>query len=303
MSGRIEFRHINAFLTLARTLHFSRAAATLNLSQPSLSRTITALEEEIGAALFVRTTRQVTLTEAGRAFLDGAPAIVDALQRSVSDAQRAAAGETGRVTVGYMDFAINGPLPNLLQRFRSAAPGIAVDLSYMPTNAQHEALFDGALDIGFMIGPFAAEGITTQAVDTAALVVLLPRTHRLARQRSIAIDQLAHEPWVLGAAEPWEAFRAIVFDHCATYGFVPNVVQEATNSDGIFGLVAAGVGVSLYSDSAANLRRKGIVIKPLEAGPQVQTLAAWRRDNANPARARFVSLALGNALNPVPSSR
>ena len=82
-------------------------------------------------------------------------------------------------------------------------------------------------------------------------------------------------------------------------GLYPNVVQEATNSDGIFGLVAAGVGVSLYSDSAANLRRKGIVIKPLEAGPQVQTLAAWRRDNANPARAaRFVSLALGNALNP-----
>jgi DNA-binding transcriptional LysR family regulator len=191
-----------------------------------------------------------------------------------------------------MDFAINGPLPDLLQRFRAAAPGIAVDLSYMPTNAQHEALFDGGLDIGFMIGPFAAEGVTTHAVDTADLVVLLPRTHKLARQRSITTDQLAREPWVLGAAEPWEAFRTIVFDHCAKHGFAPNVVQEATNSDGIFGLVAAGVGISLYSDSAANLRRKGIVIKELAAAPQVQTVAAWRRDNANPARSRFVDLAL-----------
>lgn len=292
MTTRVELRHIDAFLTLARTLHFSRAAAALNLSQPSLSRTIGALEDEIGAALFVRTTRQVTLTEAGRAFLGSAPSITEAVDRSVSDAQRAAAGETGRLTVGYMDFAINGPLPDLLQRFRAAAPGIAVDLSYMPTNAQHEALFDGGLDIGFMIGPFAAEGVTTRAVDTADLVVLLPRTHKLARQRSITTDQLAREPWVLGAAEPWEAFRTIVFDHCAKHGFAPNVVQEATNSDGIFGLVAAGVGISLYSDSAANLRRKGIVIKELAAAPQVQTVAAWRRDNANPARSRFVDLAL-----------
>jgi DNA-binding transcriptional LysR family regulator len=292
MTTRVELRHIDAFLTLARTLHFSRAAAALNLSQPSLSRTIGALEDEIGAALFVRTTRQVTLTEAAHAFLGSAPSITEAVDRSVSDAQRAAAGETGRLTVGYMDFAINGPLPDLLQRFRAAAPGIAVDLSYMPTNAQHEALFDGGLDIGFMIGPFAAEGVTTHAVDTADLVVLLPRTHKLARQRSITTDQLAREPWVLGAAEPWEAFRTIVFDHCAKHGFAPNVVQEATNSDGIFGLVAAGVGISLYSDSAANLRRKGIVIKELAAAPQVQTVAAWRRDNANPARSRFVDLAL-----------
>lgn len=293
MSTRVEFRHIDAFLTLARTLHFGRAAGALNLSQPSLSRTISALEDEIGAALFVRTTRQVTLTEGGRAFLGSAPAIVDALQRSVSDAQRAAAGETGRLTVGYMDFAINGPLPDLLQRFRAAAPGISVDLSYMPTNAQREALFDGGLDVGFMIGPFAAEGVTTRAVDTAALVVLLPRAHKLVRQRTITIDQLAREPWVLGAADPWEAFRVIVFEHCAKHGFAPNVVQEATNSDGIFGLVAAGVGISLYSDSAANLRRKGIVIKELAAAPQVPTVAAWRSDNANPARTRFVELALG----------
>ncbi len=292
MTTRVEFRHIDAFLTLARTLHFSRAAAALNLSQPSLSRTIGALEDEIGAPLFVRTTRQVTLTEAGRAFLASAPAIVDALDRSVSDAQRAAAGETGRLTVGYMDFAINGPLPDLLQRFRAAAPGIAVDLSYMPTNTQREALFDGSLDIGFMIGPFAAEGMRTHVVDTAGLAVLLPRTHRLARRRAITIDQLAREPWVLGAPDPWEAFRAIVFDHCATHGFAPNVVQEATNSDGIFGLVAAGVGISLYSESAANLRRKGIVIKELAAAPNVQTVAAWRSDNANPARSRFVDVAL-----------
>ncbi|MEQ9126078.1 MAG: LysR family transcriptional regulator, partial [Alphaproteobacteria bacterium] len=109
-------RHVEAFLALARTLHFSRAANALHVSQPSLSRTITALESEIGAPLFVRTTRHVALTDVGRAFLGSAPQILDARQRSVDGARRAAAGETGRLTVGYMDFAINGPLPALLQR-------------------------------------------------------------------------------------------------------------------------------------------------------------------------------------------
>ena len=293
MTIRIELRHVEAFLALARTLHFSRAARALNVSQPALSRTISALENSIGVPLLVRTTRQVDLTEAGRAFMQGAPSILEALQRSVADARRAAAGETGRLAVGYMDFAINGPLPNLLQQFRKAAPGIAVDLSYMPTNAQRQALFDGRLDVGFMIGPLAAEGVTTQAVDDAALVALLPRAHRLARHQTITIDQLAREAWVLGAADPWQAFRTIVFDCCAKHGFAPNVVQEATNSDGVFGLVAAGVGVSLYSDSAANLRRKGIVVKEVAASPRILTIAAWRTDNTNPARARFVASAFG----------
>ena len=293
MAIRIDLRHIEAFLALARTLHFSRAARALNVSQPALGRSISTLEETIGVPLFVRTTRQVDLTEAGRAFMQSAPSVLEALQKSIADARRAAAGETGRLAVGYMDFAINGPLPDLLQQFRKAAPGIAVDLSYMPTNAQREALFDGRLDIGFMIGPLAAEGVTTQAVDDAALVALLPRAHRLARHPTITIDQLAREAWVLGAADPWQAFRTIVFDCCAKHGFAPNVVQEATNSDGVFGLVAAGVGVSLYSDSAANLRRKGIVVKEVAASPRILTIAAWRTDNTNPARARFVASAFG----------
>ena len=293
MALRIDLRHVDAFLALARTLHFGRAARALSVSQPALSRTINTLEETIGVPLFVRTTRQVDLTEAGRAFVQRAPSILEALEKSVADARRAAAGETGRLTVGYMDFAINGPLPSLLQQFRNAAPGIAMDLSYMPTNAQREALFHGQLDIGFMIGPLAADGVTTKAVDDAALVALLPRAHRLARCQSITIDQLAGEAWVLGAADPWQAFRTIVFDCCAKYGFTPNVVQEATNSDGVFGLVAAGVGVSLYSDSAANLRRKGIVVKEVDASPRILTIAAWRTDNANPARARFVTSVLG----------
>lgn len=292
MALRIDLRHVEAFLTLARTLHFSRAARALNVSQPALSRTISTLEASIGVPLLVRTTRQVDLTEAGRAFMQNAPSILEALQKSVADARRAAAGETGRLAVGYMDFAINGPLPILLQQFRKAAPGITVDLSYMPTNAQREALFDGRLDIGFMIGPLNAEGVTTHSVDDAALVALLPRAHRLARQKTITIDQLAGEAWVLGAADPWQAFRTIVFDCCAKHGFAPNVVQEATNSDGVFGLVAAGVGVSLYSDSAANLRRKGIVVKEVAASPRILTIAAWRTDNANPARARFVASVL-----------
>lgn len=261
----------------------------MHVSQPSLSRTITALEREIGAPLFVRTTRQVALTDVGRAFLLTAPEVLDARLRSLDGARRAAAGETGRLTIGYMDFAINGPLPAMLHRFRAAAPGIAVDLSYIPTIKQREAVLNGAIDIGFMIGPLVADGVATAQVDIAALVALLPRGHRLSRHRTVSVATLAEEPWVLGAPEPWQAFRTIVFDLCARSGYVPNIVQEATNSDGIFGLVAAGVGISMYSDSAANLRRKGVAIKPLQGNHCVETVASWQSSNTNPALARFLA--------------
>jgi DNA-binding transcriptional LysR family regulator len=100
MALRIDLRHVDAFLALARTLHFGRAARALSVSQPALSRTINTLEETIGVPLFVRTTRQVDLTEAGRAFVQSAPSILEALEKSVADARRAAAGETGRLNSG-----------------------------------------------------------------------------------------------------------------------------------------------------------------------------------------------------------
>jgi len=215
--------------------------------------------------------------------------VIAAFDGLISDARRAAAGETGRLSVGYMDFAINGTLPTILSRFRREAAGIAVALAYAPTNTQRRAILDGAFDIGFLIGPFDGDGIETRVVDTAPLTALLPRGHRLARHKTVPLEALAEENWVMGAPEPWQAFRAIVMDRCAAQGFSPRIVQEASNSDGILGLVAAGVGVSLYTGAARNVRREGVIVRNVEDPLPIETVATWRSDNANPALLRFVA--------------
>lgn len=288
MTENIDLRHVQAFLAVAQTLHFGRAAKTLGVSQPALSRTIGWLEAELDAPLFDRTTRNVALTPVGRLLAEKAPETIAAFKRLVDEVSRAATGETGHVSVGYMDFAINGPLPVLLKRFREKEPSVGVDLTYQPTTHQRTALLDRSLDIGFLIGPLHHPAIATAPVEAAPLVVLLPRGHRLAKHKRIAPALLADEAWVLGAAEPWRAFREVIEDVCAEHGFAPRIAQEASTSDGILGLVAAGIGISLYSNCAKNLKRNGVVIRNLSAPAMVETVAAWHRSNTNPALKRFL---------------
>ena len=147
----------------------------------------------------------------------------------------------------------------------------------MWTEKQRYALVAGEIDMGFMIGPFDAPGIASTVVAQEKLVAVLPEQHPLARQERIALTDLAAEPFVLGSTETWGPFRQVVGEHCLAAGFVPDVVQEAHNSDGIFGLVAAGLGVTLYVESARHLSLRGSTSLPLtDTDATVETIAAWQ---------------------------
>ena len=285
----IDLRAMRSFQAVAEALHFRRAAEQLNVAQPALSRTIRLLEEDIGTALLTRTTRNVELTEAGRVFLEEVQKVLAGAERPVDMARRAAEGRIGRLTVAYMDFAINGPLPGIMRRFRKSAPEIEVNLIHMWTARQREALVGGEIDLGFLIGAFAAPGIENLLVRREGLVAVLPESHALAKRACIGLKDLRGEPFVLGARDFWGPYREQIDVLCHGAGFTPDVVQEAYNSDGIFGLVAAGLGVTLYTESARHLRPRGAVVRPLSLDARIETFAAWRDDAPSPARDAFVS--------------
>jgi DNA-binding transcriptional LysR family regulator len=253
----IELHHLRYFVAVAEDLHFRRAAERLRIAQPALSRSIKWLEGELGATLLRRTTRNVALTDAGQIFLDEIRPALAQIERAQRLAQSAAAGETGRLSVAYMDFAINGPLPAILNTFRIAHPGVTIDLAHMWTERQREAITAGDIDIGFLIGPFAAPGIESMTVLDERFVVVLPESHPLAENRRIRLADLRAEPFILGASAFWGPYRRMVDELCLAAGFTPIVVQEAHNSDGIFGLVAAGMGVSIYVEGARNFALRG----------------------------------------------
>lgn len=285
---RFDLRQVRAFLSVAEELHFGRAAERLSMTQPALSRTIRDLELSVGVPLFERSTRRVRLSAAGEAFAAECRLAVGHLHLAVNAARGAAEGRSGRLRVAYMDFAINGRLPQILQAYRAAAPGVSVDLEYLPTAAQHMALLEGRVDIGFMIGRFEAHRIANLHVYDDVYVALLPEGHRLAARGTLRLADVAREPFVVGARETFGSFRTLLFDLCHRAGFFPDVVQEASDSSGIFGLVAAGAGITVYAGCAGHVRREGVVVRPLaDVKERIPIVGAWLEDHPSEALRRF----------------
>lgn len=183
-----------------------------------------------------------------------------------------------------MDFAINGRLPEFLKAFKRHRPEIRLDLVFMGSIKQHEALLADKIDVGFMIGPFPTEATESFSFDNDSYVALLPATHSLSKVKHLRLADLSAEPFILGSGEHWQVFRNELFPICHRRGFHPNIVQEASSSDGIFGLVAAGTGVSIYASCVQNIQRRGIVVRPLDDVPdRIPTCAIWTRPIQSPS--------------------
>ncbi|MBV9065104.1 MAG: LysR family transcriptional regulator [Methylobacteriaceae bacterium] len=286
---RPDSRHAASCLVLAEELHFGRAAARLNMTQPGLSRMIGELEERVGVELFRRTTRTVEITEAGKAFLSECRVAIGHLDRAVTIAQRTAEGLTGTLRVAYMDFAINGRLPELVRAFRQFRPDIRVSLSHFPTQSQQDALLADKIDIGFSLRASEGPRFDSYRFDTDTFVALLPTTHRLSSVKSLTLGALADEPFVLGSGESWGAYRESLFKICLRNGFQPKIAQDASSSDGIFGLVAAGIGVTCYASCVRNLQRRGIVVRSLDDVPDpIPISAIWMKPVHSPVLAVFI---------------
>ena len=286
---KYELRHVRAFICIAEELHFNRAAKRMHTSQSALSRSIRDLESALDVQLVKRTTRRVELTEAGRAFLVEAKVGLGHIERAGSVAWHAAEGTVGELRIAYNDFAIIGKVPALIKEFRQSWPQVRLLLEFIPTSMQKEAILEEAFDLGFLIGPYDDPNVETHLVDQDSYVALLPEEHRLAKADSLCLSDLAREPFVLGTSGNWRELRERLFTLCRQAGFFPVITQEASNSQGIFGLVAAGMGVSVYSGCVRNIARKGVVVRSLD--DVVETIpicAAWSRGLTSPTLRTFV---------------
>ena len=148
-----DLRQLRYFIAVAERLHFGRAAAALHISQPPLSRAIQSLEERLGVALFARTRRRVELTAEGARFLDEARRLAAQLETAVTELQGMAAGERGRLRIGFVSLADYGVLPSLLKAYKAARPGVALALREMLSPEQAAALAAGDLDFGLLLPP------------------------------------------------------------------------------------------------------------------------------------------------------
>ncbi len=285
----MELRHLRYFVAVAEERHFGRAASRLRMAQPPLSRQIQALEAELGFTLFERTRRQVELTEAGVVLLEHSRRIFEAVGVAIHEAGRASRGESGRIVVAYPStFAYSG-LPELVRSFRAKFPAVEVVLRELAPQHQVEALREGRVHVGFIRAPLAEPGLSSELVRRESLMAALPSGHPLAARKVIPLSLLAREPFVMFPRVRGPAY----FDHlvrlCHDAGFTPRIVQEAPQLD-IVSLVAAGLGVALLPASIRNIRRRGIVLRPLVGNPKTELLVAWSPREASPVLHEFLDV-------------
>lgn len=289
-----EMRQLRYFVALAEKLHFGRAAEALHISQPPLSRAIRALEGRLGVALFVRTRRRVDLTPEGARLLEEARRVQGQLERVCVELRGMAAGERGRLRIGFVSLADYGVLPGLLKDFKAARPGVALALREMLSPDQSAALAAGELDFGLLLPPVQdAPALEHVVVQRERFVVALPARHRLAREPGkLAVRDLDGEPLVMVPREIAPRLYDIVAGLVQRAGLSLDVAQEAIQMQTVVSLVSSGLGAAIVPASVANLGRRGVAYREIaDPHPRLDIWLAWPRGPLSAAAQDLVALA------------
>lgn len=288
----MDRRQLASFVALADDLHFSKTAARLNITQPALSQQIARLETALGVRLFSRNPKHVALTDAGRIFLDEASETLRSMDRAVTMARRAQAGQIGRLSVAFVEVAPFSILPKLISAYSEAMPAVMVVLQEMVTGEQVSAIGDGRVDVG-LVRPFnLGRTIAHATIHSEPYLVALPRRHRLARQREIPLAALDGERLITTPAGKRRYIDSRFRARLEGAGIRLEIVQEVNQLHAMIGLVSAALGVALVPTSVARLRLDGVVYRPLVAAdaPNAELAIAWRAGNSSRTLERFITV-------------
>ncbi|EGD00627.1 LysR family transcriptional regulator [Burkholderia sp. TJI49] len=274
----MDLRHLRYFLAVAEEGHFGRAAERLHIVQPALSVQIRALEDELGTALFVRSTRKVMLTDAGRLLVTEARRTLEQAERAKTLIQRAARGETGVVRIGFVGNAVaTGRLSDDLIAFHAAWPGVALELHEMAPAAQQDAILAGRLDIGYCpaFGTAFDAKLSVRTVGSWAWQVVMSDRHPLAKRRTVPIAALMGEPFILYAADGDDEGQLAVLRQ--VLGRAPRVAHKVSSTLSVLALTGAGLGVALAPAPLSRIAAPNVVYRKLgKGGPRSELVALSR---------------------------
>lgn len=277
------------FVALAEERHFGRAAQRLSITQPPLSVALKTLEQDFGVVLMERDAKQVTLTPAGEAFLHEARKVLTQMQRAAEVVRGVAQGAEGRLNIGITGTMIYRHVPEYCRSFQATRPLVQVCLHETSTHDQLQAIAGGQLDAGFLNISHAPELLETVLIGEEPLVCCMPTGHPLAGQRSIDLQLLREETFVMFARDVAPANYDNVISCLHQAGIHPNTTHAARQWLTVAALVSAGQGVALVPRCVERAGIAGVQYAPLQ-GVVVTTPAylAWRRDHTSPLLKAFV---------------
>ena len=312
-----ELRHLVYFREVARQLHFRKAAETLVIAQPALSRAIAQLETALAADLLNRTRRGVEVTPAGKLLLERLEPILRSVAAISTDLQALAGGRVGHVRVAFTGLAMATVLPPIIREFHRRHPGIRLELTESPTSAQLIALQSGEIACGFFHPDAPTPGVRTRVLLRELNGILLPSTHALAQRtprahrstgsatstprrqlprrapRALRLRDLADTPFVLFPRTHNPGFYDRILAAFASAGITPRIAEEVWPRANGIGLVRAGLGATFMTPSEAQHLPPEVTFFPLTGpAPESRLVLGWRQSVApEPALAAFLAVA------------
>ena len=287
----MELHQLRYFLAVARLRSFTRAAAHEHVAQPSLSQQIRKLEDELGARLFNRLGRSVTLTPFGDHFEPRARRVLAELDGARQEMDDMLGLRRGAVNIGAIPTLAPYLLPSILTDFARIYPGIAVSMREGLTSSLLAELSAGELDIALVRLPVRGGEFVCESLIKEGMVLAVPRQHPLSRRRapSVAFQDLAAERFLL--LKDGHCFRDDVLQICKRCRMSPNVVFEGGQFDTLIAMVAEGAGVTLLPEMARrHYQHSGVRLVELAAPGPSRTvgLARAKEKFVTPAARAFI---------------
>jgi DNA-binding transcriptional LysR family regulator len=296
----MEMHQLTYFESVSRHLHFTRAAEELNVAQPSVSQQIRKLENELGAPLFHRMKRHVTLTEAGKTFLPHARAVLQRLEEARLEVQELSGLRKGTLAVGAPPSAGTHLLPRALASFSRRHPGIALSFREAGSRTLVSLLEEGELDLAVVIQPIRHRALETEPLMEEELLLAVPRHHHLANGRPdqrVRLAQLRQEPFVLLREGAYD-LRDQTLAACRRAGFDPLVALDGGEMDSMLRFVAAGIGLAILPEmvlSDVDPEDGLVALRRLQPRLTRSLVIARRRDRYFSAAAREFTSVLVDA--------
>ena len=288
----MELRHLRYFVSVAEALSFTKAAEKLHTAQPSLTRQIKNLEDELGVRLLHRTKQKVTLTDEGRSFLTDAKRLLALAAETVESVRRVHTGEVRALNIGYVSNLFYDLLPKTLETFHQTFPTIAVNLFDLSCGQQFPALEEGKLDLGFvgLHEPIARRGLEFRTIASYRCVVALPKDNPLTSQVTVSLKALAPMFFIGMSETSYPGYRDWLIKSCERSAFTPKILQDVDLERKMIHAVAAGLGVAIVPEQLKRLEHEGVVFRPLNPMVMTEGCVAWRNRDPSPALQAYIGI-------------
>ena len=264
------------FRAVARLEHISRAADELGITQPALSRAIARLERDVGADLFERRGRTISLTRYGALFLRHVERALDAIETGRRDVLELASADAALVSLGFLRTLGAALVPQLVRSFSAEHPNVRFAFAQNNGAALEAMLLAGEVAMTLTVGPPVHPSLSWERVTTQRLVLIVPPAHRLAARTAVKLADLRDETFL--SFKPGHAVRDFTDALCRGVGFAPRIAFEADESNSIRGFVNAGFGVALVPQTGTADDVPSIRIA--DAAAQREVGIAWLGDRA-----------------------